>query len=662
MVTRAEPLMPAVAKIPEVREPTGRIARAQVIAAWGIPATLIVFLALSNGGYGVVERSQIGIAMWWIVVGVTLISAFPSAGVSTGSRVAFALLAAFAAWNALSFIWTENAEHTAVEFGRVLTYLGCFAVAIGFQGRGHARHLLAGTAFGLTIICAIALLSRMEPNWFPARQTDQYLAIANINRRLAYPLNYSGGIATLVTMTLPLLVVFAWSARSVVVRVLSAAAVPMAAVALWLTGSGLLLAVSWVGLLVFFVLCRERLPKAVSLLAGLLGGAALSFAVVHLSALDQGLTDSQALSQGDQLLGLTVVAMFAAGAVHLGVLSFARRHPAPNWMSPSPAGRRRLQIGLAVIAVIAAATALGTGAIGRGLDRFESRDNVAVDAPRLTQITDLSSSGRYQQWQAALDAGRANPVTGIGPGNFEFWWARNGSYGGYVRDAHSLYLETFAELGAIGLLLLISFIAAIAVASIRVLRRTTHRERTMRAGAIGAAAAFLAAAGVDWMWELAVLPIAFLIVVAVAISPEPGRHPRERRTPVGFRVGAVVAALLAIVLIGKPLAVTRELAASEASVGVNDLLTAYGDARDAQDAEPFASGPRLQQALVLERAGQLDDAVIAAEEAVDRAPTDWRPRLILARMQAEAGATAEALDTYRQARALNPRSTVFTGG
>ena len=35
---------------------------------------------------------------------------------------------------------------------------------------------------------------------------------------------------------------------------------------------------------------------------------------------------------------------------------------------------------------------------------------------------------------------------GIGPGTFEFWWSRNGIYpGGFVRDAHSLYMETLAK-------------------------------------------------------------------------------------------------------------------------------------------------------------------------------------------------------------------------
>ena len=38
-----------------------------------------------------------------------------------------------------------------------------------------------------------------------------------------------------------------------------------------------------------------------------------------------------------------------------------------------------------------------------------------------------SGNGRYQYWQSALDANATDPLKGIGPGTFEFWWAREGN-------------------------------------------------------------------------------------------------------------------------------------------------------------------------------------------------------------------------------------------
>ena len=77
-----------------------------------------------------------------------------------------------------------------------------------------------------------------------------------------------------------------------------------------------------------------------------------------------------------------------------------------------------------------------------------------MEASRGTEILDFSGSRRYDFWEAAVDANATDPSVGIGPGTFDFWWTQHGSYAAYVRDAHSLYVETLAELGIIGLLLI----------------------------------------------------------------------------------------------------------------------------------------------------------------------------------------------------------------
>ncbi len=61
-----------------------------------------------------------------------------------------------------------------------------------------------------------------------------------------------------------------------------------------------------------------------------------------------------------------------------------------------------------------------------------------------------SGSGRCQFWEAALDEWETKPVQGRGAGSYEAWWAQNGSFSYFVRDAHSLYVETLGELGVVG--------------------------------------------------------------------------------------------------------------------------------------------------------------------------------------------------------------------
>ncbi|MEA2218426.1 MAG: hypothetical protein QOJ35_1052, partial [Solirubrobacteraceae bacterium] len=38
------------------------------LAAWTLAFAVVFYLALSNGGYDTIVRSQVGVAVWWIVL------------------------------------------------------------------------------------------------------------------------------------------------------------------------------------------------------------------------------------------------------------------------------------------------------------------------------------------------------------------------------------------------------------------------------------------------------------------------------------------------------------------------------------------------------------------------------------------------------------------
>src|SRR3954470_23608572 len=93
------------------------------LAAWTLAFTLVTYLALSNGGYDAVVRSQVGVAVWWIVLLGALAGLLPGR-IGMGGWVGIALLAGFAAWTALAVGWSESAERSATEMARIATYLG----------------------------------------------------------------------------------------------------------------------------------------------------------------------------------------------------------------------------------------------------------------------------------------------------------------------------------------------------------------------------------------------------------------------------------------------------------------------------------------------------------------------------------------------------------
>jgi hypothetical protein len=130
----------------------------------------------------------------------------------------------------------------------------------------------------------------------------------------------------------------------------------------------------------------------------------------------------------------------------------------------------------------------------------------------------LSLGDRSKYWDAALDDARERPLTGSGAGSFEEYWRAHGDPAIHVRDAHSLYLEAFAELGVVGLALVL-VVLCVPFLALR------ERRGDVEVAAAASLAAFVVHAGLDWDWELPVLVLtglscaAALLVAARAASP-----------------------------------------------------------------------------------------------------------------------------------------------
>ncbi len=114
-------------------------------------------------------------------------------GRTRAALVALGLLFGFALWTAFSLGWAESSERTANELARVAAYLGVFALGVCLvtRRRAGAKHVLDGVTFGLALVCALAVLSRLHMAWFPPNELGKVLPGIEIERRLAYPLNYS---------------------------------------------------------------------------------------------------------------------------------------------------------------------------------------------------------------------------------------------------------------------------------------------------------------------------------------------------------------------------------------------------------------------------------------------------------------------------------------
>jgi len=157
-------------------------------------------------------------------------------------------------------------------------------------------------------------------------------------------------------------------------------------------------------------------------------------------------------------------------------------------------------------------------------------------------LSGLFGANRPHYWHVAWHEFRLNPVLGSGAGTFDRYWLLYRPVGSFARDAHSLYLETLAELGPIGLVLLLAALAL----PLLVLR---GRRDPMLATAAAGYVAYLVHTGVDWDWELPVVTLCGLVcgsglLLWARTRDAPELRPWERAALI---VPAVALAILVLV-------------------------------------------------------------------------------------------------------------------
>lgn len=183
--------------------------------------------------------------------------------------------------------------------------------------------------------------------------------------------------------------------------------------------------------------------------------------------------------------------------------------------------RRAAVVGALAVAVLAGFLAQPLAA------RFAAPAPDERDARRLLDVT---GHGRADLWRSAWEQGLDRPVSGGGAGT----WARE-----YVdatgrleapANAHSLPLETFAELGLVGVALLAAFVLLAA--------RGASREPV----AAAVLAAWLVQASADWVWQLPATTLPMLFAASALTRRPRGRGTHGLALPVAaLGVGAACA-------------------------------------------------------------------------------------------------------------------------
>jgi O-antigen ligase len=623
-----------------------RLERVATVLLMLLPGGLVVMFGFDAGGFFPAAQAAAIIALAQVLLVRSMLSRDPFVGVSRATLVAIAALGAYAALTLASALWSHSLGRALIEFDRALLYM--LVLALFGTVRANAanlRWMIRGIALGCSIVCAAGLISRVAPDvWHTAPDVA--------NERLSYPVTYWNALGLLATLG----ILFAFEltcslAERRLTRVLAAAVLPVLAATLFFTFSRGAIAAGVVGLAAYILVARPRLLVS-GALAAVPCTAALIAVAYHAKLLDTvDPTTPAATAEGHRV----ALAVLASAAVCAALrLVFAARLDPRLGREPHAARMSRQTrssaIGAAAAAIIVAALVLGVPhALTRDWNRFFSGATPNGNSGDLRQrLTDPANNGRSELWTVALNGLDASPLHGSGAGTYQTLWDRNRPRFFYTVNAHSLYLEAAAELGAPGLALLAVLVGGVLVG---LTARARGSQRSLYGVLLGAAVLWGVHAGVDWDWQMPVVTVPFFAIAGLALGPRGGG---VRGWPAGGAARFALASICVAAMVLPALIIVSQgrLDVAKRALSASDCARAVPAARSSINWLGAQPQPYEILGFCDLRRGQPRLAVAAMREAQRRDPASWEPYYELAVAQAAAGIDPRA--AAERALRMNP--------
>jgi len=510
---------------------------------------LLVALALFFGG-GPSDGS-----IFWLGAGAAfaILVLLASVGVP-GGWSAVVPLVALAIWCAASISWSWLPDRSWDYANRALVY-ALFA-AVGLWAAGRTRALANGLAVVLGALVCWSLLGKVLPFVYDYGGPDV--------TRLRGPIGLWNQLALATDYALAL----ALAIRRLPGTLLAYLAI----VALVLTYSrgGVLTAL--VVCAAWFAFAGDRADRLVTLAAAGVPAAAVGAIAFALPGVTSDAQPSHVRWHDGLVFGLLLLVGAAAATV-------LERLPRPR---DTPATRRLALAGavlaIAAIVVFVAVHGIGSGAVGNGGTRLGS----------------TSSNFRFTWWRQAWHGFGDHPLAGVGAGAFNLLNLRyRTSFLDYTIEPHDLPVQFLAEVGIVGLGLLVVAFAAL-------MRPALHRGGREFALALFLPA-FLVHSLVDVDWDfVAVAAPAFVAAGALAGRPAVGRVRGFALLPAGgvalLVLGSLVSPWLARRYADDALAASphRAIVLADRAHSLDPLLVepfwakAYAEASRGRDRAAFA--------------------------------------------------------------------------
>jgi hypothetical protein len=578
----------------------------------------------------------------WVEVSIMIVGAclailavlFPARGRAWGA-VTLLLFVALTAFTAASIGWSVQPSDSWVEANRAVSYLAAFggAMALARIMPGRWAAIVGAVAVLATLVSGYALLAKV----FPAT-----LDAADQVGRLRLPFDYWNAVGLMGAMGIPACL-WAGSRRGagLISRALTVPAIGLLAVAIMLSLSRGALVIVAVGLVAWFALASVRLRAAAVLLLGAAGGGAAGAWALSNHALSHDFVALSARTTAGHELGWVLIGMIIVQTVAGFGAALAM-----DRVSVSRIARRRAGVVLVVLAALIPVAGIGavaassrglTGNVSHAWNQLTSPNSGgAADVPGRLFATE-SSRGRY--WNEGLKVGEHAVVKGVGAGGFAIAhtrYAAANAGGAFVTHAHSYPVETFADLGLIGLLLSLALLVSWGLAAARavgVTRGASPERAAERDGLITLLVVviiFGLNSAIDWTWFIPGTAIVALVCAGWLAGRGPIHRPVGART-ISFTPTAIGAAtLIAVVtvviawLTVQPLRSVNADAAALTAITRGDETAAFRDARAAASDNPVSVEPLFELAALYRAAGNNAAAVAELRKAVALQPQNPR--------------------------------------
>jgi len=570
-------------------------------------------------------------------------------------------------WSLISSSWADRADLAQQSADRWALYAAIAATLTMIVGGRErvGRWLLAACATGAIAVAAIDLIGMLTssaPGLF-------------LGTTLNAPIGYPNGTANLLLLGFwPLVAVAADVRRPLVAGLAIGGATAIGGVLLADQRRGTFLALA-AGAVILIALVPGRRGRVWALLAIVATVALASGSITPVyQHLVDGASTAAAIHRAARASLLAGAALALVWAGLLAAIGAVRERS-------EAAGVVLGRVGSGALAAFAVIAIVGLVADAHQIShRVSDQYHAFVHLSAEPGSFRLFSGGgnRDDYWRVALKEFDGSPVRGVGAGNYDVGYYRYRHTTEDITQPHSIELQTLAELGLVGGLLLLAFIAGPMVGLWRLARRARAPgpQRLVAVGAGGMFLSWLAQTSVDWMHLIPSITALALGAGVVLASARRGRQdeaaqpeasasggaagPRRRGQGRGRIEARVAVSVVVTAAVGVAAFTTARMELADGHqtraqhLLVSDPVAAVRQADDAIGLEGDSVMAYYLRSAALARLDLAGPAKTAMRQAIAHGPSDWLSWALLGDLETRTGDPRAARRAYRRAAALDP--------